>query len=312
MGGLVLSLINKQLIFASSINCLPTIQGEKIVCRILNTRPQHFSLDQIGMQKEQLAAYQHSMLQTQGIILVTGPTGSGKTLTLYAALNALNTGDKNIMTAEDPVEIELPGINQVQIKPNIGLDFNQTLRTFLRQDPDIIMVGEIRDVETATTAIQAAQTGHLVLSTLHTNSAEATLMRLKQMGIPAYHLTASLQLIIAQRLLRRLCERCKIPLLLKEAQRKPVGLEKNDGHTLYQAKGCEHCHHGYLGRIAVFQVLPMSDGLQTLLLQEAPLYQYQDFCRAEGVISLRQAGLAQVCNGVTSLMELDRVLGDPL
>jgi type IV pilus assembly protein PilB len=231
----------------------------------------------------------------QGMIVVTGPTGSGKTVTLYSALHQLNRLEVNILTAEDPIEITLPGINQVAINPKIGLTFAKALRAFLRQDPDIIMVGEIRDQETADMAVKAAHTGHLVLSTLHTNSALDTLDRLLHLGLPPVHLASALSLIIAQRLARKLCEHCKIPV---------------EGSSLYQAQGCKHCLSGYKGRVGLFEVLPISQALQHLIRTSAPLPALLALAKEEGMQTLWESGMQQVKAGITTVEEVKRVTLD--
>lgn len=277
------------------INTCPTLFGEKIVLRLLDSN--RFSLDihELGLTDIQKKIFLNTLSKPHGMILVTGPTGSGKTVTLYSALQFLNSPNINISTVEDPVEIKLNGINQVNIYPKIGLTFSHVLRTFLRQDPDVIMVGEIRDIETAEIAIQAAQTGHLVLSTLHTNTAIETLSRLLLMGIPTYHLANSVSLIIAQRLLRILCNTCKQPEPLPEQ------------HSFYTAKGCEQCLQGYQGRIGIYEFLSMTDTLAQLILSGATSNQIYDAAQREGFISLQQNGFEKVKQGVTSLNELYRV-----
>ncbi|HPB77064.1 MAG TPA: ATPase, T2SS/T4P/T4SS family, partial [Chromatiaceae bacterium] len=241
---------------------------------------------------------------------VTGPTGSGKTVTLYTGLNILNQPDVNISTVEDPVEIQVPGINQVNMNPKAGLTFAAALRAFLRQDPDIIMVGEIRDLETAEIAVKAAQTGHLVLSTLHTNDAPQTLTRLANMGVPPFNIASSVLLIMAQRLVRRLCRKCRKPdkiprnALLEEGFT-PAEIE--EGLTLYKPVGCEHCHQGYRGRIGIYQVMPVSDAMGRLIMEGGNAIQLAEQARAEGVLDLRQSGLRKVKAGITSLDEVNRV-----
>ena len=274
------------------INSCPTLFGEKIVLRLLNSKNNSLEINDLGFSELQKNIFLKKISQPQGLILVTGPTGSGKTVTLYTALNYLNTSEKNILTVEDPVEIQLNGINQVNINPKIGLDFSNTLRTFLRQDPDIIMVGEIRDHETAKIAVQAAQTGHLVLSTLHTNSAIETLSRLQSMGIASYNIINSISLIIAQRLIRKLCDICKQP---------------DTFSTYFRAIGCDHCLQGYQGRIGIYEFLPISDKIAGLILSEANSIILTEQAKQEGFITLRDAGFEKVTQGVTSLTELNRV-----
>ncbi len=243
------------------------------------------------------------------MILVTGPTGSGKTVTLYTGLNILNTNERNISSAEDPVEINVEGINQVNINPKIGLDFSAALRAFLRQDPDVVMVGEIRDLETAEIAIKAAQTGHLVLSTLHTNSAAATINRLHSIGIPNYDLASSIQLIIAQRLARMLCPQCKVPDMQAPSYLKELGFSSQDlqEHTLYKPVGCGHCTLGYKGRVGIYEVVKIDAHLAKLILQNASPSELQDKAREQGYLDLRSAGRQKVLAGLTSIPELIRV-----
>lgn len=278
------------------INTCPTLFGEKIVLRILNAKTIALDIDRLGLTIEQKKLLLNKLAQPQGLILVTGPTGSGKTVTLYSALHYLNKIEKNISSVEDPIEIELHGINQVHINPRIGLNFDTVLRTFLRQDPDIMMVGEIRDLDTATIAMQAAQTGHLVLSTLHTNSAAETITRLQSMGIATYQLISSLSLIIAQRLVRKLCEVCKEE-------------DKSSGKISYRAKGCDHCQQGYQGRIGIFELIPMTEELVQLIWMRATSSQIAEQIRKEGWLLLYEAGMEKVYEGVTSLEEIKRVLG---
>jgi len=247
-----------------------------------------------------------------GMILVTGPTGSGKTVSLYTGLNILNTSDRNISTCEDPVEINLSGINQCNMNPKAGLTFASALRAFLRQDPDIIMVGEIRDLETAEIAIKAAQTGHMVMSTLHTNDAPQTLTRLANMGVPPYNIASSVNLIIAQRLARRLCSSCKKPVdipreaLLEEGFKE----EEMDGLTLYSAVGCDQCADGYKGRVGIYQVMPVSEAIGRIIMENGNAMQLGDQASKEGVADLRASGLKKVKDGVTTLEEINRVTKD--
>jgi type IV pilus assembly protein PilB len=244
------------------------------------------------------------------MILVTGPTGSGKTVSLYTGLNILNTGDKNISTAEDPAEINVPGINQVNVNPKVGLTFASALRAFLRQDPDIIMVGEIRDLETAEIAIKAAQTGHLVLSTLHTNDAPKTLTRLIDMGVKPYAIATSVSLIIAQRLARKLCNNCKAPIDMPGEALLKEGFTKADidsGMTIYHAKGCSQCTGGYKGRVGIYQVMPVTETLGRIIMEGGNAMQIADQAHKEGVADLRLSGLKKVKDGLTSLEEINRV-----
>ena len=280
------------------LSTCPTIYGEKLVIRILNPQKKLLSLNQLGLTKKQKQHFLHSLKKPQGLILVTGPTGSGKTISLYAALNSLDATQKNILTIEDPVEIQLNHINQVNTNYKAGLDFLHALRAFLRQDPDIIMVGEIRDHETATMAIRAALTGHLVLSTLHTNSAAEALTRLIDMGIPHYHIASAVNLIIAQRLLRKLCVHCKTP-----------SQQTHDMQTQYHdPQPCQFCTNGYLGRMGVFEVLPISPAIRELILSHQPAHKLSTQAEEEGMETLWQAALNKVYAGITSLEEIHRVI----
>ncbi len=276
------------------INTCPTIFAEKIVLRILNTDVKQLTIDELGLLAKQREILLHALKAPQGLILVTGPTGSGKTLTLYSVLQYLNQIEKNISSVEDPVEIELPGITQVSINQKIGLDFAEILRAFLRQDPDIIMIGEIRDRETAQIAVQAAQTGHLVLSTLHSKQVAETVSRLQSIGVTDDQLTHSVSLIIAQRLVRKLCDHCKLAHKLELASQQI---------NAYQAQGCLQCYQGYAGRTAIFELLPMSEEIkQQILTGQIDLAQ-------KGYDSLWQAGLEKVKAGITSYTELIRMIG---
>lgn len=290
------------------VSTLPTLFGEKVVVRVLDTRHAQLDLTTLGYEAGDLAVLQEAIHRPHGMVLVTGPTGSGKTQSLYACLNLLNTPEVNIATVEDPCEIQMTGINQVNVQDRPGLSFAVALRAFLRQDPDILMVGEIRDLETAQIAIQAAQTGHLVLSTLHTNDAPATLVRLRNMGVAPYNLAASVSLITAQRLIRRLCEQCREPAsvsrdVLQQAGMAAEGLPA-DHYTLYTPKGCSACHRGFKGRTGIFQVMPMTDTLRELVLQDTSGLELARQARREGVSSLREAGLRKVLAGETSLDEV--------
>ena len=294
------------------VNTLPTLYGEKVVLRILDPSSAKLGIDALGYEPEQRALFLEALAQPQGMILVTGPTGSGKTVSLYTGLNILNTAERNIATAEDPVEINLEGINQVNVNPRVGLDFAAALRAFLRQDPDVVMVGEVRDLETAEVAIKAAQTGHLVLSTLHTNSAPETLTRLRNMGVPSFNVATSVSLIIAQRLARRLCNHCKVPHTVPQAALLELGFEAEDFQepfTLYEAKdqGCEHCHQGYRGRVGLYEVVRITPRLQALILEDGNALALAEAARAEGFLNLRRAGVLKAKAGVTSLLEVSRV-----
>lgn len=291
------------------LSTLPTLHGEKLVLRILDSSDALMAMDALGYTAEQQLHYQQALHKAQGMILVTGPTGSGKTLSLYSGLNILNTAERNISSAEDPIEINLVGINQVQINQKVGFSFAEALRAFLRQDPDVLMVGEIRDRETAEIAIKAAQTGHLVLSTLHTNSAAESLTRLLNMGIPAYNIATSVTLIIAQRLVRRLCQQCKQAqqLPLTQLQQHGFSAEHIASISLFSARGCEHCNHGYKGRTGIYEVMPISASLQALIMAGASSLQVAKQAQQQGMQSLRQAALGLAAAGVTSLLEANRV-----
>ncbi len=291
------------------VNTLPTLWGEKIVLRILDASSAQLGIDVLGYEPSQKQLYLNALHQHQGLILVTGPTGSGKTVSLYTGLNILNTHERNISTAEDPVEINLEGVNQVAVNAKVGLDFATALRAFLRQDPDVVMVGEIRDLETAEIAIKASQTGHLVLSTLHTNSAPETLTRLMNMGIPSYNLATSITLIIAKRLARKLCGHCKKPLRL------PPRILLQEGFTeaqlpnlqVFGAVGCERCNDGYKGRVGVYQVMPITDRIARAIMDNGTSIQIADIARAEGYNNLRTSALMKVAQGFTSLAEANRI-----
>ncbi len=285
---------------------LPIHGGEKAVVRLLQSESAALSLDKLGLPAAQLRLMCSALAQPQGLILVTGPTGSGKTFTLYSALSALNTPDKNLCSVEDPIEIPLPGINQTQIHSKTGLDFHRVLRALLRQDPDVIMVGEIRDAETAEIAVKAAQTGHLVLSTLHTNSTAETLTRLRQMGIAGYLLGSALRLIVAQRLVRRLCPHCRQPA--QAVAHYPSELWPGTLQT-WRAPGCDHCFSGYFGRLALFELLPMNARLQNAIAAEMPLENLLSLAKQQGLRTLLASGLEAVSRGDTSLEEMQRVIG---
>ena len=270
-------------------------------------------IDALGYEPEQKEMYMRALNQPQGMILVTGPTGSGKTVSLYTGLNILNTAERNISTAEDPVEINLEGINQVHVNAKVGLNFAEALRSFLRQDPDIIMVGEIRDLETAEIAIKAAQTGHLVLSTLHTNSAAETVTRLLNMGVPAFNVASSVSLIIAQRLARRLCKECSEPAtdipqdaLLKLGFRQ----EQLDGADIRKAVGCQLCHEGYKGRVGIYEVVRVTPAIAKIIMEEGNSIQIHEQARTEGFNDLRMSALEKVAQGLTTLEEANRITVD--
>ncbi len=295
------------------VNTLPTLYGEKVVLRLLERASAHVGIDRLGLDPEQRQTFLDAIRTPYGMILVTGPTGSGKTVTLYSALDLLNRPEVNICTVEDPVEILVPGINQVNMNPKTGLTFAETLRAFLRQDPDIIMVGEIRDLETAEIAIKAAQTGHLVLSTLHTNDAPQSLTRLANMGVPPFNITSSVILIMAQRLARKLCRHCKTEESVPKDTLLTQGFSPADvdsGVTLYRAVGCDHCTDGYRGRAGIFEVMPITESMARLILSGANALQLSEQARREGVPDMRQSGLRKVKAGLTSLEELNRVTTD--
>lgn len=294
------------------VSTLPTLFGEKIVLRILDGSSAKLGIDKLGYEEVQKNLYLEAIEKPYGMVLVTGPTGSGKTVSLYTALNILNTDGRNISTVEDPVEIRVEGINQVQQNTKRGMTFAAALRSFLRQDPDVIMVGEIRDLETAEIAIKAAQTGHMVLSTLHTNDAPQTIARLMNMGIAPYNITSSVTLIIAQRLARRLHD-CKRRIELPPAALLAEGYTQEDidsGMELYEAAGCDGCNEGYKGRVGIYQVMPMLDEIQKIILQGGNAMQIADVARKAGVNDLRASALLKCRNGVTSLAEINRVTKD--
>lgn len=291
------------------VSTCPTLFGEKIVMRILDPSSASLGIDMLGYEPEQKEAYMHALANPYGMILVTGPTGSGKTVSLYTGINILNTEERNISTAEDPAEINLPGINQVNVNPKQGLDFGVALKAFLRQDPDIIMVGEIRDLETASIAIKAAQTGHMVMSTLHTNDAPQTISRMINMGVPPFNLATAVNLIIAQRLARRLCESCKVPEELPEQVLVDAGFTpaQMDGIKLFKAVGCDKCADGYKGRVGIYQVMPISEETQKLIMAGGNSIDIAAQGQKENINDIRQSGLVKVCQGVTSLTECNRV-----
>jgi type IV pilus assembly protein PilB len=291
------------------VSTLPTLFGEKLVVRILSSDLEKLNLDRLGYATSDQQQLRESLQKPHGMILVTGPTGSGKSQSLYACLNLLNKTEVNIASVEDPSEIQLPGVNQVNVKEKIGLNFATTLRAFLRQDPDVLMVGEIRDHETADMAIKASQTGHLVLSTLHTQDAPSALVRLRNMGMATYNLASSISLISAQRLVRCLCRHCKVPVIVSSSLLKDLGwqfseVNSNRAPHFYSAQGCAQCHKGYWGRIGIFQLMPISPSLQHLILQDAGRNALAAQAEKEGVISLRHAGLLQAALGITSISEV--------
>lgn len=291
------------------VNTLPTVYGEKIVMRLLDPTAAQMGIDQLGFTRVQRDYYEKALTQPQGIILVTGPTGSGKTVSLYTGINILNQTQRNICTAEDPVEIKVPGINQVNVLPKIGLDFAQALRAFLRQDPDVIMIGEIRDLETADMAIKAAQTGHLVLSTVHTNAAAETLTRLSNMGVAAFNIASAVSLIIAQRLARTLCAHCKAPVEIPHQILRHEGFndEQIAKATLFTATGCKQCTQGYKGRTGIYEVVPISAALSELIMSNANAIDIDQQMRLDGHFNLRTSGLLKVMEGITTLEEINRI-----
>ncbi len=295
------------------VNSCPTLFGEKIVLRILDPTSAQLGIDSLGYEEDQKQLYLKALNRPYGMILITGPTGSGKTVSVYTGLNVLNTMDRYISTSEDPAEIVVPGINQVNVNAKVGLTFAAALRAFLRQDPDVIMVGEIRDLETAEIAIKAAQPGHLVLSTLHTNDAPQTLTRLMNMGVPGYNIASSVNLIIAQRLARRLCNSCKkvdhIPdeELLREGFN-PIDVQS--GMKIFKAVGCDQCTNGYKGRMGIYQVMPVSEEMGRIIMRGGNAIELAEQATKEGINDLRQSGIRKVKAGITSLEELNRVTKD--
>ena len=284
------------------VSVVPTIFGEKAVIRILDKESISFELDKLGFSKKDLNLFKQAITRPYGLVLVTGPTGSGKSTTLYSALSSIMTPKKNILTIEDPVEYQISGINQTQVKPNIGLTFAEGLHSFLRQDPDIIMVGEVRDIETAAICIRASLTGHLVLSTLHTNDASSAVTRLIDIGIEPYLVASSLLLIMAQRLVRRLCPKCKRPVKMPEDIAARYKISKQD---IFEADGCDFCRNtGYKGRIAIHELLSISQELRSLIANRADLSQIRDMAKKGGMNTLTEDGLAKVAEGVTSLNEV--------
>lgn len=291
------------------VNTLPVLFGEKLCLRILDPSSAKMGIDALGYEEDQKALYLDALNKPQGMFLVTGPTGSGKTVSLYTGLNILNTPALNISTAEDPVEINLEGINQCPVNHKVGLDFSEALRSFLRQDPDIVMVGEIRDLETANISIKAAQTGHMVMSTLHTNSAPETLTRLRNMGVPAFNLATSINLIVAQRLARRLCD-CKEKLEVPKAALIEKGFSEEDadaGIDVYGPKGCEKCSDGYKGRVGIYEVVKITPEISKIIMEDGNSIEIAEVCQQQGFKNIFQSALVKVKNGLTSLDEVDRV-----
>ncbi len=295
------------------VNTCPTLFGEKIVLRILDPSSASLGIDALGYEADQKELYLSALANPYGMILVTGPTGSGKTVSLYTGLNILNTVDTNISTAEDPVEINLEGINQVNVNEKVGLTFESALRAFLRQDPDIIMVGEIRDLQTAEIAIKAAQTGHMVMSTLHTNDAPLTLARLVNMGVPPFNIASAVSLIIAQRLARRLCNNCKEKIDIPRPALEEEGFtteQIDEKPDLYRAVGCDQCSDGYKGRVGIYQVMPVSDEIGRIIMNNGTAIDVADQAQKEGIANLRQSAIKKVIAGLTSLEEINRVTKD--
>ncbi|MDP2227744.1 MAG: type IV-A pilus assembly ATPase PilB [Moraxellaceae bacterium] len=295
------------------VNSLPTLFGEKLCLRILDPSSAMLGIDALGYEPDQKALFMSALEKPQGMLLITGPTGSGKTVSLYTGLNILNTEETNISTAEDPVEINLEGINQVNVNNKVGLTFSAALKAFLRQDPDVIMVGEIRDLETAEIAVKAAQTGHMVLSTLHTNSAPETLTRLRNMGVPSFNIATSVNLVIAQRLGRRLCGSCKRPVDIPKVSLLEMGFTEADlasGFTIFEPVGCDQCRDGYKGRVGVYEVMKVTPAIARIIMEEGNAITIADQARAEGYPDLRRSGLVKVMQGVTSLQEINRITSE--
>jgi type IV pilus assembly protein PilB len=291
------------------VSTCPMLFGEKVVMRILDPASAKIGIDALGFEPFQKDAFIEAIHKPQGMVLVTGPTGSGKTVTLYTALNILNEIERNISTAEDPVEINLPGINQVNVNPKAGLTFSAALRSFLRQDPNVVMVGEIRDLETAEIATKAAQTGHMVLSTLHTNSTADTITRMINMGIPGYSLATSLSLIIAQRLARRLCPKCKQEYQEDENLLLSLGFKAEEipNLHLYKAVGCNSCNNGYKGRVGLYEVMVISKSLSSIILTNPNAIEIKNQAIADGMWDLREAARQKTIRGLTTVNEILRV-----
>ena len=292
------------------VSTCPTLWGEKVVMRILDPSSAFLGIDMLGYEEDQKKIFLEQIMKPYGMFLVTGPTGSGKTVSLYTGVGILNTADRNISTVEDPVEINLPGVNQVQMDERTGMTFAKALKAFLRQDPDIILVGEIRDFETGSIAVKAAQTGHLVLSTLHTNDAPQTLTRLVDMGVQPFAVATAVNVIIGQRLARRLCPHCKAPVDIPRDGLLAEGFSPEDvesGMTVFRAVGCDRCNEGYKGRVGIYQVMPVSEGMRRLIMENRNAMELADQARREGIRDIRQSGLLKVRNGITSLEEINRV-----
>lgn len=299
--------LNQDTAIDMRVSTLPTLFGEKIVLRLLDSSSASLDIDKLGYSKQQKQLYLDALRRPQGMILMTGPTGSGKTVSLYTGLSILNKPEINISTAEDPVEINLSGINQVQVQPKIGFGFAEALRSFLRQDPDVVMVGEIRDLDTAEIAIKASQTGHLVLSTLHTNSAAETVIRLSNMGVESFNLASSLSLIIAQRLARKLCSHCKQSQELT-VQLQHLGIQASDNIFKANPDGCNECTHGYSGRTGIYEVMRFDEFLSEALIKGASVHELEKLAIANGMNTLQMSGIEKLKQGITSFSELQRVL----
>ena len=296
------------------VNSLPTLFGEKIVLRILDPSSAMLGIDALGYEPDQQEMFLEALHKPQGMLLITGPTGSGKTVSLYTGINILNTGATNISTAEDPVEINLEGINQVNVNAKVGLTFANALKSFLRQDPDIVMVGEIRDLETAEIAIKAAQTGHMVLSTLHTNSAPETLTRLRNMGVASFNIATSVNLVIAQRLARRLCKNCKKPINIPRQSLLEIGFTDadldNPDNVIYEPVGCNECREGYKGRVGIYEVMKVSSDISRIIMEDGNAIDIKDAALKNGFRDLRRSGILKVLQGVTSIQEMMRVTSE--
>ncbi len=296
------------------VNSLPTLFGEKLVLRILDPSSAMLGIDALGYEPDQKELFMQALEKPQGMLLITGPTGSGKTVSLYTGLNILNREDTNISTAEDPVEINLEGINQVNVNAKVGLTFSAALKSFLRQDPDIVMVGEIRDLETAEIAVKAAQTGHMVMSTLHTNSAPETLTRLRNMGVPSFNIATSVNLVIAQRLARRLCSQCKVPADIPEPSLLEMGFTEEDlkhpEFQVYQPVGCSECREGYKGRVGIYEVMKVTPEISKIIMEDGNALEIAAASERSGFNNLRRSGLIKVMQGVTSLQEVNRVTSE--
>jgi type IV pilus assembly protein PilB len=296
------------------VSSLPTLFGEKLVLRILDPSSAMMGIEALGYEPDQKEMFLEALNKPQGMILITGPTGSGKTVSLYTGINILNTGETNISTAEDPVEINLEGINQVNVNQKVGLTFATALKSFLRQDPDIVMVGEIRDLETAEIAIKAAQTGHLVLSTLHTNSAPETLTRLKNMGVASFNIATSVNLVIAQRLARRLCGSCKKPIDVPRQSLLEIGFTNNDldnpNHIIYGPVGCNECREGYKGRVGIYEVMKVNPEISRIIMEDGNAIDIKDAALRTGFRDLRRSGIMKVLQGTTTIQEMLRVTSE--